>query len=168
VLTPSISNTSAPIFLCALSLSKMDIPNTPGVCSYLQAQVGDTCLSLSQGCNITLYQLTQDNPVLNCDAIQVNQYVCCSAGYLPDFSPKPYSNGTCYTYTVQPGDSCSSIAQANQISSEDTINNVNSQTWGWSGCANLLASQTICLSDGIPPFPSSIQNAECGPQVSSP
>jgi chitinase len=140
--------------------------STSNTCSYLQAQAGSGCWSLAQQCNITLDQLSQYNTATNfCDTIQVGQYVCCSAGFLPDFSPQPSSDGSCYTYVVQSGDTCGSIAQANQMNA-DKITNVNNQTWGWSGCTGLLAGQRICLSDGTPPFPEGVPSAICGPQVS--
>lgn len=50
-----------------------------------------------------------------CAALQVGQYVCCTPGALPDFSPKPYANGTCYTHTVQSGDTCGAIAASYQM-----------------------------------------------------
>lgn len=98
-----------------------------------------------------------------CDDIEVDQYICCSSGSVPDFSPQPYDNGTCYTYTVQSGDTCSSIATSYQ---EDVsaIENNNNQTWGWMGCSDLLVGQKICLSSGVPPFPATVSNAVCGPQ----
>jgi chitinase len=135
-------------------------------CTYVQVQAGNGCWDLAQQCNITEYQLLQYNPTPNlCSTIQVGDYVCCSAGFLPDFSPQPYSNGNCYTYTVQSDDTCDAIAAANRMSA-DTINNVNSQTWGWTGCTGLQAGQRICLSEGTPPFPLPVPSAECGPQVS--
>lgn len=47
----------------------------------------------------------------------------------------------------------------------DDINNFNKDTWGWTGCNDLLAYETICLSSGDPPLPAPIANAVCGPQV---
>ena len=66
-----------------------------GTCSYIQANAGDGCWALAQRCSITQDQLTQYNTEPNfCNNVQNKQYVCCSAGSLPDFSPKPYDNGT--------------------------------------------------------------------------
>lgn len=78
--------------------------------------------------------------------------------------PVPYSNGTCYTYSVASGDTCSAIASTYTITVDD-INTWNQNTWGWLGCNDLLAGENICLSDGTPPFPAPMQNALCGPQV---
>lgn len=76
----------------------------------------------------------------------------------------PYANGTCYTYNVQMGDSCWAIGQEYSIT-EDDINSFNNNTWGWYGCDDLQAGSSICLSTGNAPFPSSVANAVCGPQV---
>ncbi len=134
-------------------------------CSYIQAQAGDGCWALAQRCGITQDQLTQYNTAPNfCNTVQDKQYVCCSAGSLPDFSPKPYDNGTCYTYIVQHGDLCSTIASANLMSADD-IPIYNSQAWGWQGCNDLQFGQRICLSSGIPPFPAPVEGNLCGPQV---
>ncbi|PYI03570.1 glycoside hydrolase [Aspergillus sclerotiicarbonarius CBS 121057] len=134
-------------------------------CSYTQAVSGDGCWSLAERCDITEAELETYNPASDfCNTIQVGQYVCCSAGTLPDFSPKPYSNGTCYTYTVGSGDSCAAIATANQMN-VTKIPTYNKHTWGWAGCLRLQVDQRICLSEGTPPFPAPMENAVCGPQV---
>jgi chitinase len=134
-------------------------------CTFIQAQAGEGCFALAQRCNITQDQLEQYNSASKfCDNIQASQYVCCSAGNLPDFSPKAYDNGTCFTYDVQAGDSCFSIASAAQLKA-DKLNDVNNQTWGWMGCDGLQAGQRICLSEGNPAFPPPISGAVCGPQV---
>ncbi|PYI16969.1 hypothetical protein BO86DRAFT_402471 [Aspergillus japonicus CBS 114.51] len=65
----------------------------------------------------------------NSNALQPGQYVCCSSGSLPDFSPKPYANGTCYTYTISSGDDCTDIAKANQMNATK-IATYNEETWG--------------------------------------
>jgi hypothetical protein len=96
--------------------------------------------------------------------LQVGQRVCCSAGTLPDITPKPNSNGTCATYTVQPNDSCSVIAISNGIS-QTQLKGYNKNTWGWMGCDSLFAGINICLSTGTPPLPAPVSNAVCGPTV---
>lgn len=135
-------------------------------CNYIQAQANDGCYNLAQRCGISQSDLVKYNPESDfCNNILLNEYVCCSAGSLPDFSPKPYSNGTCYTYTIQPNDLCSTIETANKMKS-NTIPGYNNETWGWSGCNDLQHGQRICLSTGTPPFPAEMANANCGPQVS--
>ncbi|KAJ5668977.1 Peptidoglycan-binding Lysin subgroup [Penicillium macrosclerotiorum] len=76
----------------------------------------------------------------------------------------PSSDGVCYTYTIQAGDSCASVAQKYEITT-DQIETVNAQTWGWSGCKKFHQGSFICLSAGEPPMPVSLPHAVCGPQV---
>jgi hypothetical protein len=94
--------------------------------------------------------------------LQPGQKVCCSSGGLP--VPAQNSNGSCYVYHVQSGDTCSAIALSNSITVTN-INSWNGNTWGWNGCSNLQAGANICLSTGTPPMPASLPNAVCGPQV---
>lgn len=133
-------------------------------CSYTQVQSGDGCWALADRCKITQDQLIQYNNDPNlCSNIQAGQYVCCSAGTLPDFSPQPNPDGTCKTTTVS-GDFCGVIAQKNHMT-VDQIEERNKKTWGWAGCSFLQPGQVFCLSRGSPPMPPSLPNAVCGPQV---
>lgn len=92
-------------------------------CSYIQAQSGDGCYSLAQRCGISMDQLESYNGGDSfCNSIQVGQYVCCSAGDPPNFAPQP-SNGNCYSYTVQSGDTCSTIATSHQMQVSGIENN---------------------------------------------
>lgn len=135
-------------------------------CNYIQVASGDGCWALAQKCGISQDDLTTYNPSpFSCDTIQVGDYVCCSAGSPPDFSPQQDSNGNCASYTVQADDTCSSIASAHSIKDWHKIENVNNQTWAWSGCSLIQVGQNICLSEGTPPFPASVQGTVCGPQV---
>lgn len=142
---------------------KLDARDTD--CTTVQVVSGDSCASLAAECGITAAEFTEYNPSSTlCSSLVVGEHVCCSTGTLPDYSPSPYENGTCYTYLVQNGDSCSSLAAAYDITSDD-IETWNADTWGWYGCSDLLAGYTICLSSGYAPQPATIPNAECGPQV---
>lgn len=135
-------------------------------CTTIQVAAGDSCASLAAECGITGAQFTTYNPSSTlCSSLTPGQHVCCSAGTLPDFSPKPDAEGYCYAYLVRAGDSCSSIATAHSIS-QDQIAQFNKNTWGWNGCATLFADSYICLSSGYPPMPAPIPNAICGPAVS--
>ncbi|GLA31699.1 hypothetical protein AnigIFM63326_010379 [Aspergillus niger] len=135
-------------------------------CSYTQAVAGDGCWSLAERCGITQDDLESYNPVSDfCNTIEVGQYVCCSSGSLPDFSPQPNADGSCYTYTIQFGDLCSTIANTYNIPDATKIEAYNSETWGWEGCSYLMIGQNICLSSGDPPMPAAVANAQCGPQV---
>lgn len=134
-------------------------------CSTVQVVSGDSCSTLARKCGITSAQFTKYNPASNeCSTLTPGEHVCCSAGTLPDFTPKPQSDGTCATYTVQPDDSCSKIAATYSITVDD-INNFNQDTWAWNGCKHLYPHNIICISTGNPPMPASVSNAICGPQV---
>ncbi|KAL7946919.1 class V chitinase Chi100 [Trichoderma barbatum] len=135
-------------------------------CRTIQVQSGDSCASLATECGISAADFTKYNPGSTfCGGLVPGQHVCCSAGTLPDFSPKPDSKGNCYSYLVKTGDSCSSLAAAYDIASNNAIESYNKKTWGWNGCQKLFADYTICLSTGYPPMPAPVANSVCGPQV---
>lgn len=137
-----------------------------GVCKSIQAQSGDGCYSLAQRCGISQSTFISHNPSpFSCNIIEVGDFVCCSAGTLPDLSPQKQSNGDCTSYTVNSGDTCSSIATSHHIKDWQTLEKVNKETWAWGGCSLIQPGQHICLSSGKPPFPSAVKNAVCGPQV---
>ncbi|KAI1131231.1 class V chitinase Chi100 [Nemania abortiva] len=134
-------------------------------CSTVQVVFGDSCASLAAECGITPAQFTEYNPDPSlCGSLTPGQHVCCSAGTLPDFTPKPDQDGYCYVYLVRQDDSCSSIGAAHSITN-DQIMEFNKDTWGWNGCGKLFADYNICLSSGYPPMPAIVPNAVCGPQV---
>lgn len=133
-------------------------------CTTVKVISGDSCAALAERCKITSADFTRYNPNI-CSTLVPGQRVCCSAGTLPDITPKPNANGSCYAYTVQKNENCATIA-ANfglTIQKIETFNN--KTTWGWSGCQNLPALLSICLSTGKPPLPNAIENAQCGPIV---
>lgn len=80
------------------------------------------------------------------------QHVCCSAGTLPDFRPKPNADGTCASHYVESGENCAALGAANSLTNAE-IESFNKNTWAWDGCDNLQAYQYICLSTGDPPPP---------------
>lgn len=123
---------------------------------------GDTCKSLAKACGITLDKFNEYNSKDICDDLQIDSKVCCTAGSL---KPQPYDNGTCYTYTTQPDDTCYAIGLIWSITADDLADFNDGTTWGWNGCDNLSAGQNICLSKGNPPMPAVLPNALCGPQV---
>ncbi len=115
-------------------------------------------------CGVSPADFIKYNPSSTlCSTLQMGQHVCCSAGTMPDFRPKPNSNGTCFSHYVEPGESCSVLGAANSLTNAE-IESFNKQTWGWQGCSNVQAYQKICLSTGAPPMPAPIPNAMCGPQ----
>ena len=120
--------------------------------------------SLAAECGISAADFDIYNPSsTECSTLTVGEHVCCSAGTLPDFAPSPNANGTCASYLVVAGDSCSAIAAAYSLTLDD-LANFNNNTWGWMGCSDLQAGSLICLSTGAPPMPVTIPNAVCGPQ----
>ncbi|KAJ2980185.1 hypothetical protein NQ176_g2789 [Zarea fungicola] len=134
-------------------------------CKYTQVQSGDGCFAIAARCGITQDNLQQFNPQSNfCSTLQLNQYVCCSSGSLPDFSPQPGKDGSCASYTVKAGDFCSAIATSHSTT-VDRLESANKNTWGWNGCGSILVGQIMCLSNGTPPMPNPVANAICGPQV---
>ncbi|KAJ5116978.1 hypothetical protein N7456_001326 [Penicillium angulare] len=126
---------------------------------------GDLCADLAVTCGITLAELEEYNPGSTfCNDLQQGQHVCCSPGTLPDYTPSPYSNGTCYTYTVVADDTCSALSAEYDITATE-IEDWNTDTWGWFGCGDLQIGSYICLSNGSSPMPAPVANAVCGPQV---
>ncbi|KAI8316648.1 Killer toxin subunits alpha/beta [Colletotrichum sp. SAR11_59] len=172
---PSISNNSTASFgnstranstagTASSVSSRSNMLQRRAECSTVQVVSGDSCAGLAAECGISASDFTTYNPDSTlCSTLQVGQHVCCSAGDLPDIRPQPNSDGTCFSYYVVPGDSCSSLGAANSLTN-DEIESFNTQTWGWQGCSNVQAYQYICLSSGAPPMPAPIANAVCGPQ----
>lgn len=137
-------------------------------CKTRTVVAGDSCGSLAKGCGISAADFTKYNPDKNlCSTLAVGQRVCCSAGTLPDITPKPNSDGTCAAYLVKAGDSCSTVAAANGLKNDliEKYNNGTNGTWGWVGCGNIMTGMNICLSTGKPPMPAPVANAICGPTV---
>ncbi|KAK5789006.1 hypothetical protein VI817_008130 [Penicillium citrinum] len=137
-------------------------------CKTIEVSQGDGCASLASRCGISGNDFDKYNTGKGfCSNLKVKQRVCCSAGSLPDITPKKQSDGTCGTYTIQTNDNCADIAAHFGITKDD-IYDLNEDTWGWAGCGNndLKPDQVICLSEGNTPMPSPLSNAVCGPQVS--
>ncbi|PYH85135.1 hypothetical protein BO82DRAFT_425737 [Aspergillus uvarum CBS 121591] len=128
----------------ARSFSQSGISHTHSVlhthrrstCSYVQVVSGDSCASLVEECGITSDEFYDYNTASDlCSTLAVGQYVCCSPGTLSDFAPSPYANGTCYTYDVVSGDSCSlttgpfTHAAANFFYNVKPLFGIDSTTW---------------------------------------
>ncbi|KAL4733440.1 glycoside hydrolase superfamily [Aspergillus similis] len=139
-------------------------------CTTIQVASGDTCDTLAAECGVPTAEFIEYNSQLDssCDVV-AGQHVCCTDGDLPDYTPSADSDGNCYSYTVQTGDTCSALAAAYDITADDieTWNTGSNGTWGWMGCNDLLVGSYICLSDGWPPMPANVPNAVCGPQVNN-
>ncbi|KXJ87032.1 hypothetical protein Micbo1qcDRAFT_125215 [Microdochium bolleyi] len=133
---------------------------------------GDLCPALAQRCNIGLTALNSFNKNKKdfCNTLQIGQRVCCSSGSLPDIRPEPEVKGECRSIVIQGGETCAVLSAKYNIDKEDIEkwnNKSNSYpgTWGWLGCGKVMAGTKICLSEGDPPMPASITNAQCGPMV---
>ncbi|KAL4937116.1 hypothetical protein BDV06DRAFT_227257 [Aspergillus oleicola] len=135
-------------------------------CEAIQVEADDGCWALADRCGITQDKLGEYNPGDDfCTTLELDQWVCCSEGDLPDLSPQPGEDGSCFSYSVKEGDDCWAIGDEHYIT-EDDIYDYNGNTWGWAGCGEgLQEGQLICLSDGDPPMPAPLTNATCGPQV---
>ncbi|KAF2826309.1 glycoside hydrolase [Ophiobolus disseminans] len=134
-------------------------------CKYLKIEKGDSCWSLAQECGVTEAQLFSYNPSKRfCNELQPDDYVCCSMGELPDFTPQPNADGSCATYQIVDKDVCYDIAKKNRLTTTQ-IDGFNTKTWGWAGCGQIQPGQKICLSTGSPPMPAPVENAICGPRV---
>ncbi|KAF7337316.1 Glycoside hydrolase family 18 protein [Mycena sanguinolenta] len=133
-----------------------------GTCSTISVVSGDSCGTLAARCGISAADFTTFNPSPTlCSTLAVGQKVCCTSGGLP--VPVQNPDGSCASYTVVPGDTCSAIAASNGITVAD-LDAWNTNTWGWETC-NDLQLINICLSTGTPPMPPPVANAICGPQV---
>lgn len=146
-------------------LPDIPAPNPDGTCVYQKVQPGDGCWALADRCKITQDTLVSRNRPDLCSTLEIDEHVCCSKGPLPDFSPKPNADGSCFSYTVKKDDNCWDIGKAHYVTS-DQIGERNTETWGWMGCSHLVVGNNICLSTGSPPMPAPIEKAVCGPQVS--
>ncbi|POR35152.1 Killer toxin alpha/beta [Tolypocladium paradoxum] len=135
-----------------------------GDCRTTTVVSGDSCGALASRCGVSPNDFTKYNrdPKL-CSALAVGQRVCYSAGTLPDVRPKPSKDGSCASYTVQSGDTCSSIANKNGLKLADLGTFNDKTTWGWFGCNDLMVGLAMCLSSGRPRMPAPVPNAVCGP-----
>jgi hypothetical protein len=135
-------------------------------CRAIQVTAGDGCYSLSQRCGVseTEFELFNTKVANLCTTLKPAQWVCCSTGDLLSFAPKPESDGSCATYTIQANDACFDIGEKHFINTT-AIDAFNKNTWGWAGCTGIQPGQKICVSSGSPPMPAAIAGAVCGPQV---
>ncbi|CAG8889263.1 unnamed protein product [Penicillium egyptiacum] len=134
-------------------------------CRYIRVEGGDTCPSLATRCGIGLTALKSFNKgIANfCDVVEPGQAVCCSSGTPPPVGPRPNADGSCKYHEVQQGEICDTIAAQYGITTADLFD-LNKKTWGWDGC-ELPVGLRICVSNGNPPLPGSVWNADCGPTV---
>ncbi|GKU22689.1 unnamed protein product [Fusarium langsethiae] len=133
-------------------------------CRAIQVVSGDSCASLAKKCKVSTTNFNKYNNKKNfCSTLAPKQWVCCSAGTLPDKTPQPSKDGTCFIYKIKSGDGCYSLG-VNFGITQNFIEDVNKNTWGFNGCNRLQLGQPICLSKGKNPMPMPIAGAVCGPQ----
>ncbi|KAI9675883.1 MAG: hypothetical protein M1822_008892 [Bathelium mastoideum] len=160
------SNTTVPTGAARMmARATLDVPPPTGSsCRTINVASGDGCGSLASECGISSAELSKFNPQSNlCSTLQVGQRICCTAGSLPDITPKSQANGTCATYVTTSVDLCSSIAQSHGLTTDDISKFNDGTTYGWFGCDDLVIGLAICLSEGNPPLPAKVANALCGP-----
>ncbi|KAJ5364022.1 Peptidoglycan-binding Lysin subgroup [Penicillium cataractarum] len=134
-------------------------------CTTITVVAGDGCDTLASRCGIsgadfTIYNSADDT---FCSNLVPNQRVCCTAGTLPDISPKPNADGSCATYLTTDNDNCDALAAEYGLTVDKLEEYNKGTTWGWNGCSNLFTGVNICLSSGTAPMPAPIDNAVCGP-----
>ena len=135
-----------------------------GDCQTATVASGDSCGSLASKCKISSEDFNKYNTAKDlCSALAPGERVCCSEGTLPDIRPKRQADGSCASHEVKSGDNCDAIAAANGLKRNDLSLFNDKTTWGWTGCKNLMAGISICLSNGRPPIPPPQPNAVCGP-----
>ncbi|KAF9882735.1 hypothetical protein FE257_005339 [Aspergillus nanangensis] len=140
--------------------------NPRAECRSIRVDGGDTCPSLATRCGIGLTALKSFNSGTPdfCNNIEPGDAVCCSSGTPPVVGPGPNPDGSCKYHEVQQDEICPTIAAIYEITTAD-LYDFNKETWGWDGCA-LPIGLRICVSEGFPPLPASVWNADCGPTVS--
>lgn len=138
-----------------------------GSCTTVPIVSGDTCAKLATKCKISGDEFTKFNSDPKfCSTLQPGKTACCSKGSTPGVKPKPKpnANGSCSSYVVAKGDTCSAISDKNSLSVKDLDTFNDKTTWGWSGCDTLQAGVKICLSTGAAPLPAPVEGTVCGPQ----
>lgn len=136
-------------------------------CKYIQVESGNTCTVLAKRCGISTSKLIEFNGGKKtwCNRLMPKQPVCCSAGDVPDLRPSPNKDGTCAYHIIRAGDLCQTVQETYYLDSGDLEDFNIGKTWGWAGCGKIQPGQKICISDGRPPMPVWVRDAECGPQV---
>ncbi|KAJ3090472.1 hypothetical protein HK102_003653, partial [Quaeritorhiza haematococci] len=137
------------ICLSAGSLpSELPPANPDGTCKTYKVQHGDWLSKIADRHGLTLDVIKRCNPqIRNYDLIYPHQLICLSAGTLPSEIPPANPDGTCKTYTVQPGDWLSTIADRHELTL-DTIKRCNPQITNHD---LIHPGQLICLSEGSRP-----------------
>jgi hypothetical protein len=159
-------------FVCCSSgtMPNMDPKgNADGTCKYVQVQQGDTCDGIAESrCpeRVSLGQLAKFNGGSQsfCTNLKLKSVVCCSQGIKPDLRPKKNPDGSCATHVVRKDEVCFDIQEKYLLEQDDIERFNRRKTWGFTQCREMKQDMIICISDGDPPMPATIGNADCGPQ----
>jgi len=113
------------------------------LCRDSQVVEKDSCGALVTRCGISGADFTKFNSKTAnlCSTLKPKQYVCCSAGELPDHTPQPSLDGICASYQVQPNDGCTSIADSFGIN-VTRIFDVDKRNWGFREAAQACCKKT--------------------------
>ncbi|KAL7746162.1 hypothetical protein RI367_008533 [Sorochytrium milnesiophthora] len=135
-------------------------PNGDGSCRVTSVQAGDWCQKIADGAGLTLAQLQQLNPGMDCGKIAPGDRLCVSRGNLPP-PPLPQGNpdGTCKVSTVQSGDWCQKIANGAGVTLSQ-LQQLNPQL----DCSKLFPGARLCVSTGRlppPPLPDANPDGTC-------
>lgn len=89
-------------------------------CNTVQVGGGDSCSALVTKCGISAADFSKYKPGPNlCSTLVPGQPVCCSAGTLLGFAPKPKPDRSCATYTIRQDDNCANLAAQYSLTKED-------------------------------------------------
>ncbi|KAH1894538.1 hypothetical protein KXV57_002280 [Aspergillus fumigatus] len=89
-------------------------------CNTVQVGGGDSCSALVTKCGISAADFSKYKPGPNlCSTLVPGQPVCCSAGTLLGFAPKPKPDRSCTTYTIRQDDNCANLAAQYSLTKED-------------------------------------------------
>jgi hypothetical protein len=115
-------------------------------------KAGNTCITIAdKRCTISLDRFLEYNPGINCNALQVGQKVCCTAGKVPPPDPAvPAPVPYCTNWkTVEAGQTCAHIADKRCTVSLSTFQSRNPQL----DCSKgPRVGQTFCCNEGrVPP-----------------
>ncbi|KAK2762269.1 hypothetical protein FQN54_001279 [Arachnomyces sp. PD_36] len=136
-------------------------------CKAIEIGPDGRCDKLAERCGIDTDKLIEYNGGDEswCNLLIPGEPACCTEGEPPDPRPPPNEDGTCVSHTIQPDQLCEAIEKLYHLKKGDLDSFNVGKTWGWAGCRRIQPGQKICVSDGEPPMPAYIKDAECGPQV---
>jgi len=157
--------------LCpGLGVSAFNLPNdlhknlfgVRAECTPYKIQSGDWCAGIAQTrCNnIKLSDLYKYNPGLEakCGSLKVGEYVCCTAGTMPDMDPPGNADGTCKWIQANEGDDCWSIAKNRCNIEPEQLYKFNGGSDAF--CNKLVKGKPLCCTKGEMPDLKPKKNAD--------